>query len=105
MDRQVSRIWTVKAGNNTWRRHENQIKRRCWSNEEDAVTMNSTTSKTSTNLDNSLTLSDSSSNHDSPRLRCTFPFFTIHILLSFGIFLSFFGIFQHVTIYICDRSS
>lgn len=40
LDKFGSRIWSVTVGTNIWRRHENQIKRRYWSSDDDIVPVN-----------------------------------------------------------------
>ncbi|CAF2054082.1 unnamed protein product [Rotaria magnacalcarata] len=74
VDRHGSRIWTVNVGNKTWRRHENQMKHREWSSDEDVITMESTTTMTTTNDRNecstgSTSVSTSSSDQSSQVLR------------------------------------
>ncbi|CAF3938147.1 unnamed protein product, partial [Rotaria sp. Silwood1] len=43
INQQGSRLWFVKVGNHIWRRHENQIKHREWSTDDDVITLDPTT--------------------------------------------------------------
>ncbi|CAF4492109.1 unnamed protein product, partial [Rotaria sp. Silwood2] len=69
IQRQGSCIWAIKVGDKIWRRHENQIKHRYWSSDEDFITINSPTSNTTTDLEKSLTSSTSLSDLDPQTLR------------------------------------
>ncbi|CAF4638013.1 unnamed protein product, partial [Rotaria sp. Silwood2] len=62
IDRQGSRIWIVKVENYTWRRHENQIKHREWSTDEDVITVDPTITPTTDH--NKSSSSSSSTSHN-----------------------------------------
>ncbi|CAF2039059.1 unnamed protein product [Rotaria magnacalcarata] len=66
IDRQGSRIWTVKVGNDTWRRHENQMKHREWSTDEDIIVLDTKTTDPMKSSTTSISSDSSSTN-----LRCS----------------------------------
>jgi transposase InsO family protein len=66
INRQGARLWTVKVGNHIWRRHENQIKHREWSTDEDVISMDPTATTTDHNRCSS---TSSSTDQGSPILR------------------------------------
>jgi len=77
IDRQGSRIWTVKVENHFLRRHENQILPRQWSTDEDIISNDSTSTAintdrptaTTTDRKNCSSTSTSSSDEASQVLR------------------------------------
>lgn len=67
IDRQGSRLWHVQVGNHVWRRHENQIKLREYSSDDDIILMDS--SMTREIISNKLLSTNSSSDNGSTILR------------------------------------
>ncbi|CAF1238950.1 unnamed protein product [Rotaria sordida] len=59
IDRQGFRIWIVKVGHHTRRRHENQIKHREWSTDDDVITTDPTITTTDHNKCSSTSYSTS----------------------------------------------
>ena len=60
-----SRLWSVQVGNQVWRRHQNQIKHRAWSTDDDVTHSNLSSSTDELDVTSPDLLSDSSSDSTS----------------------------------------